>query len=378
MAVAVWGPFKRGKIWYVRYTVDGAPERWKSLKTSDKGEARRKLLALEKVLANKAAIEERGVSVLRPAAAWALYRQQQEGVRGEYTIADYDLAWRRFWDWINSGGAGSKVQFLHEISPSTGAAWRDWLVRPVSEGGEGCSRTTANDYMRRVGTVWNKLILTEEYRGSNPWAKVERFKGVERERPPEWLDAGEISRVLAAARDIDRDIYLHMALGIFAGMRLEEISLARWPWFAFAAQGEVGVIRIPVRDEVSGFTVKDREARCIPLDPLLAQILAPYRSIDGFVVRPLIREWAGKYRYDLRKTFARVLKEAGITKHITNHSLRHTFASNCVTQGVDWWRVRDWLGHADVATFRLYAHLAPADRAIERVYPEVKLPFGAA
>lgn len=43
------------------------------------------------------------------------------------------------------------------------------------------------------------------------------------------------------------------------------------------------------------------------------------------------------------------------------HTLRHTCASWLVQGGVDLRRVKDWMGHADIKTTMLYAHLAPGD-----------------
>ncbi len=41
------------------------------------------------------------------------------------------------------------------------------------------------------------------------------------------------------------------------------------------------------------------------------------------------------------------------------HALRHTCASRLLNKGVDIVTIRDWLGHADIKTTMIYAHLAP-------------------
>ena len=57
-----------------------------------------------------------------------------------------------------------------------------------------------------------------------------------------------------------------------------------------------------------------------------------------------------------RKYFNKVLKEAKI-KHFNFHSLRHTFATNCISLGVDYKTVSELLGHANVnITLNLYVH----------------------
>lgn len=57
-----------------------------------------------------------------------------------------------------------------------------------------------------------------------------------------------------------------------------------------------------------------------------------------------------------RKYFDKVLKKIKIN-HINFHSLRHTFATNCISLGVDYKTVSELLGHANVnITLNLYVH----------------------
>jgi len=46
-------------------------------------------------------------------------------------------------------------------------------------------------------------------------------------------------------------------------------------------------------------------------------------------------------------------------KEFVLHALRHTCASRLLNKGVDIVTIRDWLGHADISTTMIYAHLAP-------------------
>ncbi len=54
---------------------------------------------------------------------------------------------------------------------------------------------------------------------------------------------------------------------------------------------------------------------------------------------------------------------AGIAKRITPHSLRHTFATQKRERGVDVFQLRDYLGHASIATTQIYVHLNTKDAA---------------
>jgi integrase/recombinase XerC len=60
----------------------------------------------------------------------------------------------------------------------------------------------------------------------------------------------------------------------------------------------------------------------------------------------------------VRKMLAKYLKASGITKMISPHSLRHTFATYKAERGVSPYVLREWLGHARLDTTQIYVHLA--------------------
>jgi site-specific recombinase XerD len=59
----------------------------------------------------------------------------------------------------------------------------------------------------------------------------------------------------------------------------------------------------------------------------------------------------------VQKMLVKYLKAAGITKKISPHSLRHTFATYKAERGVSPYVLREWLGHARLDTTQIYVHM---------------------
>lgn len=68
------------------------------------------------------------------------------------------------------------------------------------------------------------------------------------------------------------------------------------------------------------------------------------------------------------------VKEAGILKEVSVHTLRHTFATHLLEEGLDIMSLKDLLGHACIDTTLVYLHVAQSGRVrpfspLDRLYP---------
>lgn len=252
------------------------------------------------------------------------------------------------------------VGTLWEVEPQQLTGYRGKLVRRVEL--EALTPATTNQRL----AACRRFLEFARMTGQSPLSKeVVAFclKGLRStvKRPYQVLSQAEMRRLLATQEPGSRDHAL-LALMLGTGLRASEVCKLR---LEDLASDEAGDLSVRVRQG------KGRKDRIVPLAPQVAQAVTDYLSVSGRlgnarrVSEPLFpsRQGAGKMSRRRRaQLVADAVKDAGVTKPISPHSLRHSYGIALLRNGASPVAVGKLLGHASIATTQRYLdHLEAAE-----------------
>lgn len=226
-----------------------------------------------------------------------------------------------------------------------------YLVRLKQEG------RAASTVARKLASIkaFYRFLTAERYIRRNPAEVLEAAsRGL---HLPKVLSVQEVERLLdepnLGTLDGYRDKTM-LELLYATGMRVSELV-------------NVPVKNVDMKMQYVIVMGKGSKERMLPLGRTALHYLERYLS----VVRPqllhgkpdaaaelFVTGWGGPMT---RERFYEIIvaygKSAGISKRVTPHMLRHSFATHLLNNGTDLRIVQELLGHADISTTQIYTHL---------------------
>ena len=165
------------------------------------------------------------------------------------------------------------------------------------------------------------------------------------ERLPTVLSADEVKKIFSKIDNMKHKCIIYLVYS--AGLRLSEVTNLKI--------GDVDSKRMLLH--IRG--AKGKKDRYTILSPAVLDMLREYYKQYG--PGEWLFEGIKGDRYSVRSVqniFAKAYESSGIRKHATVHTLRHSFATHLLENGVDLRYIQELLGHESSRTTEIYTHVS--------------------
>ncbi len=254
---------------------------------------------------------------------------------------------------------------VEDITSELIRKYRLWLNRYVNDNGETLSTITQAYHLIALRGFLGYLAK-RDIPSLSP-EKIELPKTVRKQVT--FLSADEIERMLDVVPDSDDPSALRdhaiIELLFSSGLRVSEL---------------VNLNRDHINTARREFTVrgKGQKDRAIFISQRAAEKIDEYLAVRTDNLPPLFLNYSrnnhassgSDYRRLTTRSVQRLITKyarlAGITKKVTPHTMRHSYATDLLMNGADIRSVQTLLGHSDISTTQVYTHVT--DQHLKDVY----------
>lgn len=268
--------------------------------------------------------------------------------RSQRTISNYDHYLMR----LNDYAGDIKVS---DIDTELVRKWRLWLNRLGTNTSDELQRSTTNYHLIALRSFLK--FCAKRNIPALPADKIELART--KRKQVTFLNEEELARLFATP-DVDTEAGLRdraiLELLFSSGLRVSEM---------------VGLDRDHINLKRREFMVrgKGQKDRPIFISPEAAAWIERYLERRQDNARPLFIRTSGTQQVDRSGNFKRLTARsvqrivsryallAGITKHVSPHTMRHSFATDLLMNGADLRSVQAMLGHSNISTTQIYTHV---------------------
>jgi site-specific recombinase XerD len=268
--------------------------------------------------------------------------------RSQKTIANYDHYLTRLVDFAGDISVA-------DINPELIRKWRLWLNRLGSNTSDELSALTLNYHLIALRSFL-KFCAKRDINAISA-DKIELART--RRKQVTFLNEDELASLFAQPK-INTIIGLRdraiLELLFASGLRVSEL---------------VGLDRGHINLKRREFMVrgKGQKDRLVFVSQSAADWLERYLAKRTDNAKPLFIRYSGTKKVDLsgnyqrltarsiQRMIARYALLAGITKHVSPHTMRHSFGTDLLMNGADLRTVQVMLGHSNISTTQIYTHI---------------------
>lgn len=281
--------------------------------------------------------------------------------RSKRTRDNYSFYLGRFIVW----GEPENITKAKDITLDRVRHYRLWLNRLTDRHGDTLKKNTQNYHLIAL-RAFLKYLSKRDIVSLAP-EKIEL--GKQEERHVDFLEAQEVARLLEAPMKHkspeliqlrDRAI---LELLWSTGLRVSELcslemSDVNFEKKEFSVKGKGAKWRVVFFSDDAKSRLKDYLGKRSDLTPMLFvghdRAAKQRDELKGITPR------------SVQRLVERCAKIAGIVKHVTPHTLRHSFATDLLMNGADLRSVQALLGHSSITTTQIYTHVT--DKHLAEIY----------
>src|SRR3989344_1691752 len=275
--------------------------------------------------------------ILKPMDLKSLHQQflehlEVEKGRSLKTIENYDRYIKRFLEF-------AQINFPSRIDDELVRKYRLFLNREEKSNGGNLDRKTQNYYLIAL-RVFLKYLAKRNI-ASLPAERIELAKTPQRDL--DLITEEELRRLLDIKGDETKDLRDKAILELLfsTGLRVSELCALKRDSFLEAKNGEISI------------RGKGGKIRVVFISDTAKEALKKYLDKRGDTEEALF--------FLTPRSMERMIKqraiEAGISKKVTPHIIRHCFATDLLSNGADIRSVQALLGHSNIATTQIYTHI---------------------
>ena len=213
--------------------------------------------------------------------------------------------------------------------------------------GNPLSPKSMSDYVGYFSTALNAAVRADII-PENPFMSLtptERIKVPESKR--EFLTVDEI-KTLIVTECPREDVKRAYLFACYCGLRLSDIYALRW--HDLSKDGEQWRASVVMKKTTTPIFLP-LSSQAMKWLPERGDAPDDGKVFDGLIAEP-----------NINKVLAKWVKAAGITKKITYHTSRHSFATMMLTLGADLYTTSKLLGHSNVKTTQIYAKIVDSKK----------------
>ncbi|PIS42415.1 MAG: hypothetical protein COT24_03525 [Candidatus Kerfeldbacteria bacterium CG08_land_8_20_14_0_20_40_16] len=270
--------------------------------------------------------------------------------RSQATIRNYDFYLQRFFNW-------AKIDRPEQITPQLIKDFRLYLNRLVNQKKQPLKKSTQNYHVIALRSFL-KYLAKQDIKTTAP-EKIELAKMPDRQ--VDFLEGQDLERMLEAPLKTEENPIIQkrdkaiLELFFSTGLRVSELANLKTDQInlkkdEFSVRGKGDKLRIVFLSPQAKYWLKQYlDARQdVSLSMFVRHDRAVKRNKEGVeAITPR----------SIQRLIKKYAKAAGITKNVTPHTLRHSFATDLLINGADIRSVQVMLGHASITTTQIYTHL---------------------